>query len=240
MARGLADRAASTQLPKVAAGGRVQAAVRTVRDRDASTRRWSERAPAASTWVLQVGGGLPLAEGLRGDVQVDTPLVRPLVMGGRLAVGASLLRGRSSLFGLAGRVELGVPWASDFSGSWLAVDLRVGAQPGLYRESWAVALDASVVPTLAASWTPSLVVRDAFGDRPRSAIQAPRAVGLLLPALRFDVGAIARLRLLAVGGARLWLLVNASLVMTPSRVGLAAPPTSTLPFTAGLGFACEL
>jgi hypothetical protein len=194
----------------------------------------------ASTWVLQVGGGFRLAEGLRLDVQLDTPLVRPLVMGGRLAVGASLLKRFGNLLGLAGRLEVGAPWAADFGGSWLAVDLRAGLQPGLYREAWAVALDVSVVPTLAASWTPSLVVRDSFGDRPGSAVQAPRAVGLLLPAFRMDLGALARFRLVAVDRVRLWLIVNASFVVTPSRVGPATPPTSTLPFTTGLGAACEL
>jgi hypothetical protein len=194
----------------------------------------------ASAWVLQVGGGFRLAEGLRLDVQLDTPLVRPLVMGGRLAVGASLLRRFGNLLGLAGRLEAGVPWSSDFSGSWLGVDLRAGLQPGLYRDAWAVALDVSVVPTLAASWTPSLVVRDSFGDRPQSALQAPRAVGLLLPAFRVDLGALARFRLAVIDRLRLWLLVNASLVLTPSRVELSAPPTSTLPFTMGMGVACEL
>ncbi|MCU0696302.1 MAG: hypothetical protein MUC96_07225 [Myxococcaceae bacterium] len=194
----------------------------------------------ASTWLVQAGGGFRLGEGVRLDVQLDTPLVRPLVMGGRLALGLSVLRPFGDWFGLAGRVELGAPWSNDFSGSWLAIDGRAGLQPGIYRRTWAVALDVSVVPTLAASWTPSLVVRDSFGDRPGSAVQSPRAVGLSFPAFRVDVGALARFRLVKTDVARLWLLVNASLVVTPSQVGPAMPPTSTLPFTMGLGAACEL
>lgn len=194
----------------------------------------------ASAWVVQVGGGFRLTEGLRLDVQLDTPLVRPLVLGGRLALGAGLLRRLGDWFGLVGRLELGVPWSNDFSGSWLAVDVRAGVQPGVYRPTWTVAFDASVVPTVAASWTPSLVVRDSFGERPGSAIQSPRAGGLWLPAFRIDLGVLARLRLVEVGAVRVWLLGNASLVLTPARVGPAAPPTSTLPFTMGLGGACEL
>lgn len=194
----------------------------------------------ASTWVVQVGGGVRLADGVRLDVQLDTPLVRPLVMGGRLALGVSLLRQFGAWFGLAGRVELGVPWSNDFSGSWLAVDVRAGVQPGLYRRTWAVAMDVSVVPTLAASWTPSTVVRDSFGDRPGSSVQSPASVGLVLPAFRVEVGALARVRLLKTDVVGLWLIANAGLVLTPSRVGPATPPTSTLPFTMGLGAACEL
>jgi hypothetical protein len=194
----------------------------------------------ASAWVVQVGGGFRLTEGLRLDVQLDTPLVRPLVLGGRLAVGVSLLRRLNDWFGLAGRLELGAPWSNDFSGSWLAVDVRAGVQPGVYRPTWTVAFDASVVPTVAASWTPSLVVRDSFGDRRGSALQSPRAGGLWLPAFRIDLGVLARVRLVEVGAVRVWLLGNASFVLTPTRVGPAAPPTSTLPFTMGLGVACEL
>ena len=194
----------------------------------------------ASTWVVQLGGRVRLTEGLRLDVQLETPVVRPLVMGGRLAVGASFLHRFGDVFGSGFRVELGAPWANDFLGSWLGVDVRASVQPGVYRPRWALAADLSVIPTLAVSWTPSLVVRDAFGDRPLSAVQAPRSVGLLFPAFRFDLGVNGRVLVVGTTGPRLWLTGNASLVLTPARVTLTAPPTSTLPFTTTVGVLCEL
>lgn len=194
----------------------------------------------ASTWALQVGGGFRLAERWRFDVQLDTPVVRPLVMGGRLAVGASFLQRFGDVFGTGFRLELGAPWANDFLGSWLGLDLRAAVQPGLYRPRWSLAADLSVTPTLGVSWTPSLVVRDTFGDRPDSAVQAPRAVGLLFPAFRVDLGLNGRVLLVGSTGPRLWLTGNASFVLTPARVSLSAQPTSTLPFTSTLGVLCEL
>lgn len=191
----------------------------------------------ASTWVVQAGGGRHLTPTLRLDVQLETPIVRPLVMGGRLAVGSTLVTRFNEWFVLGARLEVGVPWSSDFLGSWVGVDGRLSVLPTLARPGWSVAASFSVMPTFGVSWAPSLVVRDLFGDRDGSAVQSPTARGVGLSAFRLEAGLASRVLL---GGARVtwWLTGAGGLVVTPGPFELSAPPSSTLPFHATLGVLC--
>lgn len=191
----------------------------------------------SSTWVVQIGGGKHVTPRLRLDVQLETPIVRPLVMGGRLAVGSTLVTRFNEWFVLGARLEVGAPWASDFLGSWVGVDARLSVLPALSRPTWSLAVSLSVMPTIGVSWTPSLVVRDLFGDREGSAVQSPTARGIGPSAFRLEAGLATRVLL---GGAQLkwWLTGAGGLVATPGRFALSAPPTSTLPFHATLGVLC--
>lgn len=136
---------------------------------ETSTQQISLYAGWESTWIigLDYSRSIDRLPGSIWTTRLSLPVfVEGLFSGGKIETGLdSILQGAVMGWGMSTRALTGIAWSSDDLGSRISWTARTSLAPGIYRESWHIALETSWRAALLTWFRHADHVHAAFSDR---------------------------------------------------------------------------